>query len=122
MLFRSIGGIIVSGWDGKPQIVCESTQKVKCRMAQSLLPDSVIERANQFEHSLSYQRGNGERMEVAFIHIPGSEPVLQAALFVGDTNENGEPFSIGPALSVAEVTLRYEFYAKLKAEGLLDVA
>lgn len=75
-------------------------------------------RENQFEHALVYDRRDGRRVEIALTHLSGMEPVLQAAIFHPDQQE--EPATISPAFSLAEVKYHYEFYCRLKEAGILD--
>jgi hypothetical protein len=78
--------------------------------------ENPLFRENQFEHSLTYVRDDGLKVEVALIHLPGSEPVFRAATF-----EEGqdEPVSISPVHSLEEIRMRAAFYEQLKADGLL---
>lgn len=75
-----------------------------------------IYRENTFEHSLTYTREDGLRVEIALIHLPGKIPVFQAATFVSDQEE---PVSSSPEHSLEEIRMRSAFYKELEAKGLL---
>lgn len=70
---------------------------------------------NRFEHSLSYKRDDGSRMEAGVVHIPGAkEPIVSLAQF--------EPGAVEPTsqieFSLEELRARYAFFSRLKADGL----
>lgn len=73
-------------------------------------------RENKFEHSLTYQK-DGQRIEVAFIHLPGTEPTLKAAAF---QEGQEEPIVDIPPLNMEEIRMRYRYYSWLHESGLLD--
>lgn len=78
--------------------------------------EKPLYRENQFEHSMTYTRDDGLKVEIALIHLPGKTPVFQAATFVPGQDE---PVSTSPEHSLEEIRMRAKFYRQLEAKGLL---
>lgn len=74
-------------------------------------------RQNQFEHAMLYTRPDGQRIELALTHLPGSTPVLCMATF----QEGVEgPVKLSSEFSLEEVRMVCKFYKQIEADGLLD--
>lgn len=73
-------------------------------------------RENIFEHSLSYTREDGKRVEMALTHIPGSTPFVSIATF--NSNED-EPESLSE-LTLEEARYLFAFLGKLEGLNLLQ--
>lgn len=76
----------------------------------------VTFRENVFEHSLSYTREDGKRVEMALTHIPDTTPFASIATFNKDADE---PESLSE-LTLEEARYLFAFLGKLEGLNLLQ--
>ena len=79
--------------------------------------ENVSYQDNTFEHTMSYNE-EGERREVALVHLPGMPPKLVIATIPIAGNPNMEPAQIIES-SLEEVRICLNFMNTLLSAGLL---